>query len=95
MIILLLIRAILLVLGDKMMNIEFINYFYAGRIYQYFLDNQDNLQELGFLVPKKEGIDISKLKTLVKGLLNTKQVSVECNALPKRNGWRFVIKSLV
>ena len=78
-----------------MMNIEFINYFYAGRIYQYFLDNQDSLQELGFVVPKKEGIDIVKIKTLVKGLLNTKQVSVKCNALPKRNGWRFVIKSLI
>lgn len=78
-----------------MKNIEFINYFYAGRIYQYFLDNQDSLQELGFLVPKKEGIDITKIKSLVKGLLNTKQVLVKCNILPKRNGWRFVIKSLI
>ena len=78
-----------------MKNIEFINYFYAGRIYQYFLDNQDSLQELGFLVPKKEGIDIAKIKALVKSLLNTKPVLVKCNVLPKRNGWRFVIKSLV
>lgn len=76
------------------MEINFVNYFYAGRIYQYYLDNEENLvngliKELGFLVPKQEGIEISKLKKSIKGLVEKNGIIVKCSSLPKRNGWRF------
>ena len=43
---------------------NFGSYFYAGRVYQYYIDNAEDLSkgrifELGFIVPKTEGIDIT------------------------------------
>ena len=76
------------------MEIEFVTYFYAGRIYQYYLDNEKDLvsgkiKDFGFLVPKKEGIEITKLKKLVKVFIEKDGIVVKCSSLPKRNGWRF------
>lgn len=76
------------------MGIEFINHYYTGRIYQYYLDNEENLikgliNELNFLVPKFEGIEISKLKKLVNKLVEEDGVIIKCCSLPKRSGWKF------
>lgn len=78
----------------NIMEINFTNHFYAGRIYQYYLDNKETLskgliKELGFLVPKKEGIEIAKLKSMIKVLVEKDGVIVKCSTLPKKNGWRF------
>ena len=49
---------------------KFVNYFYAGRIYQFYLDNKDLdlIESVGFLVPKLESIKISELKKIVQNL---------------------------
>ena len=78
------------------MDIEFINSFYAGRVYQFYLDNEEELlkgyiTELNFLVPKIEGIEISKLKKILKNLIGDNTL-IKCSATPKRNGWRFNFK---
>lgn len=76
---------------------EFINHYYAGRIYQYYLDNEENLvtgliKELNFLVPKVEGVEINKLKKLVNKLVREEDIIIKCCSLPKRNGWKFNFK---
>lgn len=76
------------------MENNFINYFYTGRIYQYYLDNKEILVEgkiknLGFLIPKKDGIEISKVKKMVKVLIEEDGIIIKCTTLPKRYGWRF------
>ena len=80
--------------GEIVVENSFINHFYVGRIYQYYLDNEKDLvskgiSDLGFLIPKKDGIEITKIKNLVKGLLQKEGIVVKCYALPKGNGWRF------
>lgn len=76
------------------MEIEFINHYYAGRIYQYYLNNEEDLvdgliKELNFLVSKVEGVKISVLKKLANKLIENDGVIIKCNTLPKRNGWKF------
>ena len=76
------------------MESNVLNYFYAGRIYQFYLDNKEILiegrnRDFGFLVPKKEGIEIAKLKRVVKGLVEKDGVTVKCSTLLKRRGWKF------
>ena len=76
------------------MESKFIDYFFAGRVYQYYLDNEEDLvsgkiKELGFLVAKKEGLNIANLKKLVKALVEKDGIIIKCSALPKKNGWRF------
>lgn len=74
------------------------NYFYAGRIYQFYLDNKDLLfngitTDLGFLIPKgNEEVDISTIKKLVIGLIKDEKVSLKCRVLCKKNGWRLSFK---
>lgn len=73
------------------------NHYYAGRIYQYYLDNEENLvngliKELNFLVPKADSIKINKLKKLVCKLIEDDGIIIKCCSLPKRNGWKFNFK---
>ena len=77
-----------------MMENSVLNYFYTGRIYQFYLDNKDFLakgqtRELGFLVPKKEGIEIAKIKKMVNSLIKNDGIVIKSSALPKRGGWRI------
>lgn len=82
------------------MDNYFLNYFYVGRVYQFYLDNikefpKEVVEELGFLIPKKDGIEIIKIKKLLNKLIEKENIIIKHSALPKRNGWRikFIIKN--
>ena len=74
---------------------NFGSYFYAGRVYQYYIDNAEDLSkgrifELGFIVPKTEGIDIKTVVKVVRSVLGN-EVTIQCKSLPRRSGWRLVM----
>ena len=77
-------------------DIKFVNYFYAGRIYQFYLDNkiEGTIDCIGFLVPKIEGIKIGELNKLVQKLIAKDGFALKSHILPKRNGWRFFFEKI-
>lgn len=70
---------------------KFVNYFYTGRVYQFYLDNKDLdlIESVGFLVPKLDGIKILELKKMVQNLIAKDGLVLKNRILPKRNGWRL------
>ena len=74
-----------------MTDSKFVNYFYAGRVYQFYLDNKDLdlIESVGFLIPKLDGIKISELKKIVQNLIAKDGFVLKSRILPKRNGWRL------
>lgn len=77
-------------------DIKFVNYFYAGRIYQFYLDNknEETIDCIGFLIPKLDGIKISELKKMVQNLIVKDGFVLKSRILPKRNGWRFFFEKI-
>ena len=74
-----------------MTDSKFVNYFYAGRVYQFYLDNKDSelIESVGFLVPKLDSIKISDLKKIVQNLIAKDDFVLKSRILLKRNGWRL------
>ena len=74
-----------------MIDSKFVNYFYAGRVCQFYLDNKDLdlIESVGFLIPKLDGIKISELKKIVQNLIAKDGFVLKSRILPKRNGWRL------
>lgn len=74
-----------------MTDSKFVIYFYAGRLYQFYLDNKDLdlIESVGFLVPKLDNIKISELKKMVQNLIGKDDFVLKSRILPKRNGWRL------
>ena len=70
---------------------KFVNSFYAGRVYQFYLDNKDLdlIESFGFLVPKLDSIKISEVKKMVQNLIEKDGFVLKSRILPKRNGWRL------
>lgn len=82
-----------------MADSKFVNYFYAGRVYQFYqfyLDNKDLdlIESVGFLVPKLDSIKISELKKIVQNLIAKDGFVLKSRILPRQNGWRLFFEKI-
>lgn len=78
----------------QLLDKNFTSYFYVGRIYQKFLDSEEDLvkgliPEIGLILPKTKDVDIKVVKRMLTTLLDKEGVAISCKTLPRRCGWRI------